>query len=302
MSSRPSNTRRQIREAVVQLLYSVDSEHALPSSPDPPVLDLLLEPLRERATRARAKAVLHLQQGRTKTLPPLTDLLRRLARVDLGGEDSHFPKALRELHEAELQLGEELDHLKHEMNGARSAKRLTQQLDSCRHSNLRSKTAAAKIQGSDPTFPALRELRSLTLELWDELRRSVEKLDLALAREPGPQSELRAVVQAENAIEDFSNRVSTYLDVLRSHLEEVDAHLAHTVDNYSPDRIDRVDRAILRLAACEILFDPEVPAPVAINEAIELARSFGTTDSPRFVNGVLDRLRKAPASDQEHTL
>ena len=44
--------------------------------------------------------------------------------------------------------------------------------------------------------------------------------------------------------------------------------------------------------AYELLFDPDIPPAVAIDEGIELARSFGTTDSPKFVNGVLDRLLK----------
>ena len=64
------------------------------------------------------------------------------------------------------------------------------------------------------------------------------------------------------------------------------------IENYSPDRLDRVDRAILRLGSYELLFDESTPNPVVINEAIELARAFGTTDSPGFVNGVLDQIAK----------
>ncbi len=72
--------------------------------------------------------------------------------------------------------------------------------------------------------------------------------------------------------------------------DSIDAAIAAAVDNYAPNRIDAVDRAILRLATAELLHNPEVPDRVAVNEAIELARTFGTTDSARFVNGVLDRI------------
>jgi N utilization substance protein B len=59
-----------------------------------------------------------------------------------------------------------------------------------------------------------------------------------------------------------------------------------------------VDRNILRLAVYEMLWSGAVPSKVAINEAIEIAKKFGTADSSRFINGVLDRIRKElrPAS------
>ena len=74
------------------------------------------------------------------------------------------------------------------------------------------------------------------------------------------------------------------------HLDAIDQRIADAIDNYSPERLDRVDRAILRLGGYEILFAEDVPVAVAINEAIKLARSFGTTESPGFINGVLDRV------------
>jgi N utilization substance protein B len=57
-----------------------------------------------------------------------------------------------------------------------------------------------------------------------------------------------------------------------------------------------VARNVLRLGTYELLFAPETPRAVALNEAIELSRRFGTADSPAFVNGVLDKLQLAPVS------
>src|SRR5690242_8895910 len=78
-------------------------------------------------------------------------------------------------------------------------------------------------------------------------------------------------------------------------LADLDARLAATAENWRLPRMAAVDRNVLRLGAYEVLFTPETPAGVAINEAIELARRYGAADSPGFVNGVLDRLRQAAA-------
>ena len=73
-----------------------------------------------------------------------------------------------------------------------------------------------------------------------------------------------------------------------SHRQAIDQRLAVTADNWRLNRMAATDRAILRLGAYEILFT-ETPDRVAINEAIELAKRFGTNQSAQFVNGVLDR-------------
>ena len=67
--------------------------------------------------------------------------------------------------------------------------------------------------------------------------------------------------------------------------------LARIAPQWPPKRMPAVDRAILRLGAWEILNTP-VPPKVAIDEAIEISRAFSTSDSPRFVNGVLDAVLK----------
>ena len=75
------------------------------------------------------------------------------------------------------------------------------------------------------------------------------------------------------------------------HLQAVDDRIkAHTL-NWDFHRIAVVDRNILRLAIYEMLFRPDIPPVVSINEAIELAKKFSTEDSGRFVNGILDRIK-----------
>ncbi len=71
----------------------------------------------------------------------------------------------------------------------------------------------------------------------------------------------------------------------------VDERIRTAAANYDLHRIAAVDRNILRIAIYEMLFVPEVPPVVSINEAIEIAKRFGAEESGRFVNGVLDRIR-----------
>ena len=76
-----------------------------------------------------------------------------------------------------------------------------------------------------------------------------------------------------------------------AHWEELDQHIQRLASNYELHRIAAVDRNILRLAIYEMLHCPDVPPVVAINEGIEIAKRFGTEESGRFVNGILDRVR-----------
>lgn len=80
-------------------------------------------------------------------------------------------------------------------------------------------------------------------------------------------------------------------DVL-SHLTEIDKEISEKATGWTLDRFGKVDLAIIRLAVYEILFDEEVPASVAINEAVELAKKYGRDESKAFVNGVLAKFAK----------
>ena len=82
------------------------------------------------------------------------------------------------------------------------------------------------------------------------------------------------------------------IDGIITNLSAIDAHLAAAAENWRLPRMAAVDRNILRMGAYELLFTLDTPASVALNEAIELARRYGSADSPAFVNGVLDRLKE----------
>jgi N utilization substance protein B len=102
------------------------------------------------------------------------------------------------------------------------------------------------------------------------------------------------------ALEPFS--LGLY-DGVVAHAADIDSRLAAAAENWRVPRMAVVDRNVLRLGAYELLFTPETPPNVALDEAIELARRFGSAGSPAFVNGVLDRLRqdkdKVPSTKDE---
>ncbi len=83
------------------------------------------------------------------------------------------------------------------------------------------------------------------------------------------------------------------IEGVEAYRDIIDEHLAAISENWSLLRMPIVDRSILRLATYEMMYVDDVPVSVAINEAVELAKSFGGEDeSPRFVNGVLGRIAK----------
>ncbi len=79
---------------------------------------------------------------------------------------------------------------------------------------------------------------------------------------------------------------------LNKHLEEVDSLLAAHLKNWSPERLAVLDRLMIRLAVTEFLFLKDIPHKVTINEYVGIAHLFGTDDSPRFINGVLDAVHR----------
>jgi transcription antitermination protein NusB len=84
----------------------------------------------------------------------------------------------------------------------------------------------------------------------------------------------------------------------QSRAAELDAAIAEAATHWRLDRIAPVDRTILRLGAYELAAEAATPSAVVLDEAVELAKRFGEADSPAFVNGVLDAIRRRFRGDQ----
>ena len=106
----------------------------------------------------------------------------------------------------------------------------------------------------------------------------------------------RNIVRYEGTVDDkgFVERLVRGVD---SRASELDAILQPIAPEWPIDQIARMDRVILRMGLYELLYEPEVPPKVVINEAVELAKAFGSENSSKFVNGVLGTvLRKRDES------
>ena len=86
---------------------------------------------------------------------------------------------------------------------------------------------------------------------------------------------------------------------VRANQARIDEMISEVAENWRLDRMAAIDRNILRLGAFEMVFCPDVPTKVAINEALELAKRYSTAQSSRFVNGILDRLLQTQAQESE---
>jgi len=82
-------------------------------------------------------------------------------------------------------------------------------------------------------------------------------------------------------------------------LDIIDGHIKNHSKNWSFERLTAVDKSILRLCICEMLFYPEIPSAVTINEGIELGKTFGGETSGQFINGILDAIRRESIKREE---
>jgi N utilization substance protein B len=135
----------------------------------------------------------------------------------------------------------------------------------------------------DPRHRA-REAALQILYQWDIGKRDIDKsaatfFDLQWPNSDPPADDLRDFATA--LARDTSERLS-----------EIDPLIADTTERWRPERMAILDRLILRMAVCEMLRDSSTPPVVVINEALELARTFSTEDAVKFINGMLDGIRK----------
>lgn len=288
-------SRRQIREAAVQFLYCADLEGgADPAALRDPFWDFITESDRRSLQLATFRTVHHLAHGREGRLVEFVERQAAAARTLAAWPEAEGLKnGLQRI--AELESGwsaalAKLERLPKDDDDASVAASFSsalaklfsvdRDLSFARHGFLRDLEDFPNLRGPlEPVAATIRRLQRVSdrMRMVEEPEKFPEQADLARLRE------------SKAEMFELRKRSDELVDDVLAQKESIDATLAAVVDNFAPERIDPVDRAILRLATQEIL-SGKVPAKVAINEAIEIAKRFGTTDSRRFVNGVLDRI------------
>ena len=294
-------SRFQIREAVVKFLYSSDLEGGpAPASQHRPTWEFVTESDRRILQLEMFRNLKHIALDHRREAPLVEFTQRQAAASTLLAA---WPQA--------AGLKADLDAI-----GALEAQwsRSFATLEKLPKDDDYASVEADFSDTLEDLFKLDRELaaaRRRFLDGVDELpvlRAQLEPVAGSIRRLQRVSDLLRMVEQPENFPEQTNldrlryskTKVATLLTEaealvasIAAKLQQIDAALEAVVENFARGRIDQVDHAILRLGTYEILF-AATPAKVAINEAIQLAKRFGTTDSPRFVNGVLDRIAKMP--------
>jgi N utilization substance protein B len=301
-------SRRQIREAVIQFLYCADLE----GGADPTALrdtywEFVTESDRRRLQLATFRTVHHLSHGRGVRLAEFhIRATPALAVLRAHPEAESIKSNLERLVDLEQRWDAAFSHLdklpSDEQDDAVVARFdaalrdlfvIDRELAQTRARFLHQLEDHVKLRGTlEPVSASVRRLQRISdrIRMVEEPERFPDQADLTRLR------------QSRTWLTDLRRQTDALTDQVLLAKKEIDERLAAIVENYAPERIDPVDRAILRLGAWEILHHPDVPKNVAINEAIELAKRFGTTDSGRFVNGVLDRLAKNQAAADQSVI
>jgi N utilization substance protein B len=96
-------------------------------------------------------------------------------------------------------------------------------------------------------------------------------------------------LSASQQVKEFVNRIVEGVHVRQ---EEIDQLLAKHSEHWRLNRMDRVDKSILRMGVFEIMFCEDIPVKVAMNEAVDLGKKFGAAESGAFINGILDKISR----------
>lgn len=136
-----------------------------------------------------------------------------------------------------------------------------------------------------PATPLRRQSRELALQVLFQMEHQGLK-DL--------KSSISVFRQGYSAPDEVWSYALTLLEGIEQHRTEIDQAISQNSAHWRIERMPSVDAHILRVATYELLFgEDEVPEAAAINEAIEIAKKFSTSDSGKFINGVLDQIRKS---------
>lgn len=93
-----------------------------------------------------------------------------------------------------------------------------------------------------------------------------------------------------------------YIQAIFENLNHIDEIISKYLINWSFERISYLERSLLRLGTYELIFEPNIPIEVTLDEMIEIAKKYGTEESGKFINGVLDRIAKTEAPSEKFKL
>lgn len=110
---------------------------------------------------------------------------------------------------------------------------------------------------------------------------------------------LKEIMEHEKEV-SIKDDVVRYVRGIYDNLTQIDEKISACLENWHLERLSSVDRCVLRLGTYELLYEKDVPIEVTLDEAVELAKKYGTENSGRFVNGVLDKIAKSFAPEPKY--
>ena len=297
-------SRRHIREAVVQFLYCADLEGgANPAELRRPFWDFVTESDRRSLQLATFRTVHHLAHGREGRLVEFVERQEAASTLLSGWPEAESLKLeLKRI--AELESGwstafAKLERLPKDDDDASVAENFGKALEKLFKTDRDLAEARQRFLQGMEDFPALRGQLEAVAASVRRLQRISDRLRMVEEPEKFPeQADLARLRDSKAEIRALRKKSDELVDAVLGKKESIDETLSGVIENFAPERVDPVDRAILRLATYELLH-AGTPPKVTINEAIELAKRFGTTDSRRFVNGVLDKIAKQAGTRSE---
>lgn len=283
--------RRNIREAAIQFLYLADLESGPNASEMQEAFwEMIQENSLKKLNQAKTKAILHVTQGRENRILKLNQLASA-ALSELKAVDStdQMAQVLKELLSHEDKLSESIQRLKSfviSKSNEPVPNDLIQAVADSNDSLIEARLAWGEQLADQPNFEQrLEELNACITHLG--------RISQRLASIDDQESSIGDFAHLRDSTADllsFRQQTQTLITSVLEHKENIDHALAGVIENYAPHRVDPVDRAILRLATYELQMSNDIPRAVTINEAIEIAKKYGCSDSARFINGVLDAL------------
>ena len=281
-------SRRQVREAAVQLLYA---RAAAPKEQGGPEFwELVNDRNGVVFDKARVKILAHFQQGRVAAATKLQATLVDCSAAILAADPTEkLARELKNMSAAEVKWAETVKNLssltKANLGGWRrdliklllEAAGLKKQRD-----ELLPQTASFPPQEYEALIAA-----AAKLDIYDERARMVH-----FPQNYPEQRDLDHLHRLLGEMKKLEEEVVARVDQVEAAHIQLDELIDQKAKNFDFSRLSKVDLAILRLASWEILHLPDLDNAVSINEAIELARSFSGEEAASFVNGILDQIAK----------
>ena len=286
--------RRDIRETAVQFLYLTDLEQGPePSAMQETFWQMTQESSLLKLIKTKAKAILHVAQGRESRIAKLSDQVPlALAELKAAKNLTALTVPLRTVLRQESKLTAAIALLQSAIKTPSGDDLIEPRLADVFIANHVIKDARTDWQHTLDDFPIWKnKLEAITATI-THLDRISARLDAIehLESAKTPEHGFEHLHASSTEINSFRRDTEALVQGILDHKEDIDEKLSGIVENYSPERVDPVDRAILRMGAYEIIHRDDIPRAVSINEAIEIAKRFGTTESARFINGILDAL------------